>query len=381
MKVSENKSDDIIVNDQDELQSLLEHTDELIYQFRYFPEEKKYTLPFASRGLWNIYEVMPEEVKYDATPAINRVHKDDIKTVFDILNKSMKTLTSWSYDFRVVLPSKGVRWLRGNGRPIQLTDGSFLWNGCVIDITYQKEKEEEAKKIFDAVNAQNKRLTNFAHIATHNLRSHSNNLSILLELAEEENDPKEKIEIMGHVKRVSKELSNTMAHLNEIVEVQTDVNKELKRVNLYKYIEKTIFVLKGDIYQKNAEILNKVSKNVFVEYNPAYLESVLLNLMSNALKYHHPERNPEITIDAFCENDQLVLRVSDNGVGIDIKKHGEHLFGMYKTFHKNKDAVGIGLFLTKSQIENMGGAIAVESKVNVGTSFKVLFNQRSLLCN
>ncbi|WP_299438684.1 PAS domain-containing sensor histidine kinase [uncultured Aquimarina sp.] len=381
MKVIKNKGNDIIANEQAELQSLLEHTDELIYQFRYFPDKKKYTLPFASSGLWNIYEVMPDEVKYDARPVISRMHKDDFKAVYNIVNKSMKTLESWSYDFRVVLPSKGVRWLRGHGQPVQLTDGSFLWNGFVMDITSQKEKEEEVKKTFDIVKAQNKRLINFAHIATHNLRSHSNNLAILLELAEEEKDPVEKTEIMGHVKRVSGELSNTMVHLNEIVMVQTNVNQELKQVNLHKYIERTIFVLKGDIHQKSAEIINKVSKNIFVEYNPVYLESILLNLISNSLKYKHPERNPEIKIDAFCENDQLILQISDNGIGIDIKKHGEHLFGMYKTFHKNKDAVGIGLFLTKSQIETMGGTIEVESKVNIGTSFKILFSKRSQLCN
>ncbi|WP_159092248.1 ATP-binding protein [Aquimarina sp. Aq107] len=371
MKVSENKSDDIIVNDQDELQSLLEHTDELIYQFRYFPEEKKYTLPFASRGLWNVYEVMPEEVKYDAAPAINRIHKDDVKAVFDIVNNSMKTLKSWSYDFRVVLPSKGVRWLRGNGRPIQLMDGSFLWNGCVIDITSQKKKEEEVKRTIDVIESQNVRLMNFAHIATHNLRSYSNNLELLLELAEKESDLNEKNEIMGHVKKVSEGFSDTMAHLNEIVTVYTDVSQQLKTVNLNTSIEKTVNILKGNITQKKAVIINQVPTECFLEYNPAFIESILLNLISNAIKYSDSERNPKIKLNAFHENGRLILQVSDNGAGIDLRKHGESLFGMYKTFHKNKDAVGVGLFLTKNQIEAMGGKIEVKSKVGVGTSFKV----------
>ena len=374
MKINPTKSTVSSINKSVELQSLLEHTDELIYQFQYFPDKKTYRFPFASSGLWNIYEVLPEEVKYDASLAISRVHKDDLKSIYEVINKSMKTLESWSYDYRVVLPSKGVRWLRGHGRPIQLVDGSFLWNGCVIDITSQKEKEEEAKKTIDTIEAQNTRLMNFAHIATHNLRSYSNNLAILLELAEEEEDPNEKIEIMSHVKRVSEGLSNTMIHLNEIVTIHTDVSKALESINLNRYIEKTIHVLKGNITQKKAKVINKVSTDVSVQYNPAYIESILLNLMSNALKYTHPERNPEIKLETFYKGDQLIMQISDNGIGIDLEKHGENLFGMYKTFHRNDDAVGIGLFLTKNQIEAMGGKIEVESKVNIGTIFKVIFN-------
>jgi len=268
-----------------------------------------------------------------------------------------------------------VRWLRGYGRPLQLADGSLLWNGFVIDITAKKEEEEKSKRVFKTLKAQNERLLNFAHIATHNLRSHANNLSILLELAEEEKDPEEKKEIMQHVKRVSEGLSNTMVHLNEIVTVQTDTNQELETVNLYEYIEKATFVLKGTIHQKKAVIHNNVSKDIFIEYNQVYLESILLNLMSNALKYSHSERHPEIIIDAFYEHNQIVLQISDNGIGIDLNTYGAYLFGMYKTFHRNEDAVGIGLFLTKSQIEIMGGDIKVESTVDVGTSFKVFFNQ------
>ena len=67
--------------------------------------------------------------------------------------------------------------------------------------------------------------------------------------------------------------------------------------------------------------------------------------------------------------------IEDNGLGINLEKHGEKLFGMYKTFHKNANARGIGLFITKNQIESMGGSIEVESKVNVGTTFKINFNE------
>jgi signal transduction histidine kinase len=69
------------------------------------------------------------------------------------------------------------------------------------------------------------------------------------------------------------------------------------------------------------------------------------------------------------------LYIKDNGLGIDLEKHGNRLFGMYKTFHKNANARGLGLFITKNQIEAMNGMVEVESEVNVGTTFKITFHE------
>ena len=110
-----------------------------------------------------------------------------------------------------------------------------------------------------------------------------------------------------------------------------------------------------------------------IKYNPAYLESIILNFLSNAVKYSHPQRTPVISFDLFHENNKPVLSITDNGIGIDLKRNGDKLFGMYKTFHGNPDARGIGLFITKNQIEFMGGHVEAESELNVGSTFKIFF--------
>ena len=107
--------------------------------------------------------------------------------------------------------------------------------------------------------------------------------------------------------------------------------------------------------------------------NPAYFESILQNLVSNAIKYRSPERSPIVQINLIQENDYVLLEVTDNGLGIDLQKYGSRIFGMYKTFHRNKDAKGLGLFITKTQIEAINGKIEIASTVNMGTSFKVYF--------
>jgi signal transduction histidine kinase len=116
---------------------------------------------------------------------------------------------------------------------------------------------------------------------------------------------------------------------------------------------------------------NNVAPGLEIEYNPAYIESILFNFLSNAIKYGKPGRKTVINIDCSDHNGHLVLQIADNGLGMDLQKIGEDLFGMYKTFHRNSDAKGIGLFITKNQVEAMGGKIEVESEVDKGTTFKI----------
>ena len=107
---------------------------------------------------------------------------------------------------------------------------------------------------------------------------------------------------------------------------------------------------------------------------PAYIESILTNLLTNAIKYKHPKRQPVIQVIGSRENGKTVLSVADNRQGIDLERYGEKLFGMYKTFHLHPDARGIGLYITKNQVDAMGAQILVCSEVGEGTTFKIYFS-------
>jgi PAS domain S-box-containing protein len=241
----------------------------------------------------------------------------------------------------------------------------------IEDITEKKEAEQNLKKSFDLVNEQNKRLLNFSYIVSHNLRSHSSNINSISNLLEEAEDENEKKELTDMLKKVSISLNETMSNLNDVVNIQSNVHLTKENLNLNNYINSIINILLEQINDKEATINNLVDNDTEVKFNAAYLESILLNFLSNSLKYSHPERKAYIEI-SFDKTKQT-LKISDNGLGIDLQKYGQSLFGMYKTFHKNKDAKGIGLFITKNQIEAMGGKVTVESEVNIGTTFTVYF--------
>jgi signal transduction histidine kinase len=129
----------------------------------------------------------------------------------------------------------------------------------------------------------------------------------------------------------------------------------------------------GEILNSNAWIVADFGDCPSVNYYKPYLESIVLNLLSNALKYRHPDREPEIRFETRLVDNKPVLRVKDNGLGIDLDKYRDQIFGLRQVFHGNTNAHGVGLFLTKTQIESMGGRISVQSVVGQGTTFTIEF--------
>lgn len=275
--------------------------------------------------------------------------------------------------------NREVRFLKKSGEPIDVLLSSELisLNGRLmklsgfIDISRIKKVESTLNKSLQLVSDQNTRLLNFSYIVSHNLRSHAGNIKSIVRFLGLSKTEEEKKLLLDNLHIVSDNFETTMVHLNEIVQINSNVNIYLEDLNLFEYASKASETLEEIITNKSAIILNRIPDNFVIKYNPAYLESILYNFISNALKYSSDERNPEIHLDAFWEQDRPVLICKDNGLGIDLDKNGAKLFGMYKTFHGNKDAKGIGLFMTRNQVEAMHGKIEVESELGKGSSFKI----------
>lgn len=276
-------------------------------------------------------------------------------------------------EYRARCQSGEYKWVLDRGKVIKRDAFGYPVRiiGTHSDMSRIKEKEAELKNTIDIIGEQNRRLLNFAHIVSHNLRSHSGNFEMMLKLHEEAETEAEKAEMLSHIHTISEKLTETIAHLNEVVMVQTSIDLQRQSINLHDAVERTKKILTASISAKKATVSNNIPKNITVNYNAAYLESVLLNLMSNAVKYSHPDRLPVVTISAYEEKGNAVLKIADNGLGINLELHKGKLFGMYKTFHPNKDAKGIGLFITRNQVEAMGGKIEAESEENKGSVFTV----------
>ena len=125
------------------------------------------------------------------------------------------------------------------------------------------------------------------------------------------------------------------------------------------------------------KIINNISDDVHISAVPTYADSILMNFITNAVKYKSPDRDPIIELSTTRTNGYTVLSIKDNGLGIDLNKYGDKLFGMYKTFHNNDEARGIGLYITKNQIDAMDGKVTTTSEVGKGTTFNIHFNEEN----
>lgn len=280
--------------------------------------------------------------------------------------------------------------LKKNGEeiPIQIslsplhTEEGLLVSAAIRDITKQKLAEQkliEAKENLELVaqklSSQNKQLADFTHITSHNLRAPVANLNSLMEIYKLSENETERKDIFNKFDTVIDHLTLTLNTLIEALKTKiSDSNEELEDIDFNYILKNTNEILSGSILKSGAKIQSDFSEISKIRYNRIYLESIFLNLIGNAIKYKSEARVPEIFITTEVVNGKIVLKFKDNGLGIDLEKHGHKLFGLNKVFHRHPDAKGVGLFLTKTQIEAMGGAISASSIVNVGTTFTINFN-------
>ncbi|RCH56131.1 hypothetical protein DJ568_05130 [Mucilaginibacter hurinus] len=301
-------------------------------------------------------------------------YPNDLEADLQLLRKLLAgDIQNYQMEKRYFHKNGDVIWTLLSVSLVRDDEGNALhYISHVQDITDKKLKEEQIKQTLDIVSQQNNRLLNFAYIVSHNLRTHAGNFQSLINLVNDPHtSPDERVEYLQLLENVSAQLNETILNLNDVVSIQTNTGLQKVKVNLNSYINKTINVLAAEIGRHNAIIYNKVDSSVEIDYHPAYLESILLNFLTNSIRYKCEHRAPEITIGYLPEGQAGILSVCDNGRGIDMDKHGHNLFGMYKTFHGNTDAKGVGLFITKNQIEAMGGKIEVQSRVGEGTTFSV----------
>ncbi len=333
--------------------------------------DREHICRFANKAYTDWFGKSPEEMinKMTLKELLGPLYKLNEPYIIGALNGTIQT-----FEREIQLPSGEIRYALANYYPDIKNDTVFGFNAHITDITSLKKNEKKLIKSNQVYLNQNQMLLNFSNIITHNLKSYADGLSSIVEVLKEENTKEdEKIKLLGFLFRLSDRFSETISHLNEIVAAQNQASLTYEKVYLHNYVDKVTQALQIQTTLKEAVIINEIPVNTALFANPAYIESILHNVLSNTIKYSHPDRTPLIEINCIEDNNTLILSIKDNGIGIDLKKHSNDLFGMYKTFSTNKDAKGIGLFITKYQVEVMGGEISLESELNIGTTVTIKF--------
>jgi PAS domain S-box-containing protein len=308
---------------------------------------------------------------------IEFVHPEDV----DNTSKAVQNLVAGhslnTFENRYRSKNGDYRWLLwSSASDIK----NHLIYASAIDITERKKSEEElmsSKKNLEAIavklQAQNRQLDEFAHIISHNLRSPVGNIQALINLLQDDSNITEYKLIFEKLKNVAKNLAETMNDLMDTLKVKTSENIERVEIRFKEVLDKVVQSLEGDLILAEASVTFNFNNAPTIQYHKAYIESIFQNLLTNAIKYRSHDRKLIIHVETSVLKNSVELHVSDNGLGIDMEKFGDKLFGLHKTFHVHQEARGVGLFLIKTQIESMGGSITAESVVDKGTTFIIKF--------
>lgn len=251
------------------------------------------------------------------------------------------------------------------------------WISIKREITEQKNQEREKEQLIAELTQNNKDLRQFSYITSHNLRAPLSNLIGLLHLIKEIDIADEELRmIIEGFSKSTKLLNETVEDLGKVVIIRDNPSIGKNEVNALDSIRNVLGQINMFVESKNPDIKLDINKGDTIYSHKAYFESILLNLLTNALKYSSTERRLLISIKLVHHSNTSELIFEDNGIGIDMDKYKDKLFGLYQKFHDYPDSKGLGLYLVRSQIESMGGTISIESEVNKGTKFSIIFKNR-----
>ncbi|KQW97390.1 PAS domain-containing sensor histidine kinase [Flavobacterium sp. Root420] len=266
-------------------------------------------------------------------------------------------------------------WVRFSMIPIFNNEGVIShWISIQRDITDEKKLETEKEHLIRELTQNNKDLKQFSYITSHNLRAPLSNLIGLLNLIEDiPVDNPELQEIIAGFTKSTHLLNETINDLVKVIIIKDNPSMQKEEVSLKEVFENVFSQLSFQIELHKPIIKLKFDRVPLLNTNKAYIESILLNLLTNSIKYKSENRKLKISIMAEQIDHQAILTFKDNGIGIDLERNRDKVFGLYQRFHNYPDSKGLGLYLVKSQVETMGGTISIDSEVNKGTTFTITF--------
>ncbi|RAU82915.1 sensor histidine kinase [Pontibacter arcticus] len=292
--------------------------------------------------------------------------------------------------------------------PIILRDGSFFGTLCAIDTETAKVNNpntialfkmfadllafhlesldllDQSEKLQAKLLNQNKNLANanfnldnFVYTASHDLKSPVNNLQGLLDVLSEsfsrnEINRDEIREIIQMMQSSLARFSHTVQDLTTIIMVEKDMEDHGQELNVLEVVDDVKQEISHLIDEAAAVVEVKYTEEIVINFSKNNFKSILTNLLTNALKYRSSERQPKVVVNLEKVAEKVQLSVTDNGLGIPPDKQ-DKVFSIFKRFHTHIEGTGVGLYIVKRIMDNVGGEIQLDSEVDKGTTFTLVF--------
>lgn len=275
-----------------------------------------------------------------------------------------------------------ILWYHVRMSPV-LNENEEVTGVCITasNITARKKTEIEKEKITQDLIKRNKDLQQFTYIVSHNLRAPTANIMALTDMLKNfKNLSRSDREMfLDGLSTSSLKLDMVIRDLNQILQIDNAIGEKKEWVDFTELLEELMITIDHLVRKESAKIITDFSEVSNVRTIRLYLYSIFYNLISNSLKYSNPLLTPEITIKTRKIDGGIELSFSDNGIGIDLVKHEDKIFGLYNRFHLHKEGKGMGLFMVKTQVEALGGTIRVKSEPGTGTEFVIELKNENIV--
>lgn len=277
------------------------------------------------------------------------------------------------FENRYMTKSGQIVWLSWTSLPIETDKLVFA---IAKNITYKKQLEEERNRMLSQLTTLNNDLKQLTYTTSHDLRSPVNNLLSIFSLIDlSKIEDEETVSLLDILKTCSEGLKNTLNNYIDRISNSETIRSNVEVIDFEECLSNVLVSIHSSLKASNATLNIDFSTTPATRFNKACMESIFLNLLTNAIKYARPGVPPTISIYSKVEEGKIQLVVRDNGRGFDLEKIGNRLFGFHQQFHDqiNNDSKGIGLYLVHNHVTNLGGKIGVESAMNKGTTFTITF--------
>lgn len=346
------------------LKSLLDNTPDLIARF---DQNLKYI--FVNKAL---LEAGKQQATFTGSQPEDSLKLDDSEEMYQLVQEALRTGKERDYYF-TKLSSTGEKHYYTRLIP-EFNEGKEEVQSILsisTDITALKQAERKIISNNEQLSEMFERMDNFVHAVAHDLRAPIVNMKMLSQLILKEEEQEQQKIFVAEIGNAVHKLDNTLNGLIQIIEMENEHEIKFSKVDFKEILREVKSELQHKIAAEQANIETDFAEVPSIFYVEAYLESILKNLISNAIKYRSPERNPLIQVKTEYQGEFIVLTVADNGRGIDMEEHGRNLFKPFKRFHRETEGMGVGLYVIKYMVTKNGGHIEVESNVGEGTTFRI----------
>ncbi|MEZ4804173.1 MAG: PAS domain S-box protein [Bacteroidia bacterium] len=296
---------------------------------------------------------------------IDRMNGKEVTNIFEYIALRKDGSKKW-FEARVTTIKDGRKIIGTQSAIRDITESK-------LGLDLLKSSESQKTDLLNELNQRYNELMQFNYIVSHNLRAPIANIVGLADMFNMTGVQfKEKEQIILHIQNSILKIEELISDLNIILAARSDINSKREKINFTKLIRRVQSILENQIDDTKTTIYLNVSDDANEIYSiRSYIKSAFYNLINNAIKYRSSERAPRIEISIVRKSEFIEIVVKDNGIGIDLNKYGNEVFGLYKRFHTNIEGKGLGLNMTKTQIETLGGKIRIESQIGVGSTFTI----------